>query len=189
MNDYQEVAFPAVAKIAGYTSQSERTVQAHLKKLCEYGYMQNMGIHPKYGTTIYNICTPAADAPPQLIPNTPAGAAPKLTNITNQVSLSSKFTPPSVEQLKEYQAEKGLVFDPERFIDHWASVGWKRGRTPMKDWKATARNWARNEKNADTTRHTKQHNNTGRVSAVDRVKLKREQARIRERESNVGTVG
>jgi len=145
MNDYQEIAFPSVSRIAGYTSQSERTVQAHLGKLCNAGYLQKIGIHHKYSTNIYSITTPAADAPPQQIPSTPAGAAPKLNKVIKQVSLSSKFTAPSAEELRQYQAEKGFTFDPEVFIDYWASVGWKRGRTQMKDWRATARNWARNE--------------------------------------------
>jgi hypothetical protein len=180
MNDYQEIAFPSVARIAGYTSQSERTVQAHLKNLCSYGYLQNKGIHQKYGTTIYNICTPAAAAPPQLIPNTPAGAAPKLTNELTK-SLSKTFKPPTIDQLREYQAEKGFTFDPDNFIDYWSSVGWKRGRTPMKDWKATARSWARNEKNANTHTNTQSNKNTRRLSASDRVR-----AAIKERDSSHG---
>jgi hypothetical protein len=172
MNDYQEVAFPSVPKIAGYTSQSERTVQKHLGIMCEFGYLQNMGIHPKYGTTIYNICTPAGDAPPQLSPIPPAGAAPKLTNITNQVSLSKekRFSPPSIEQLTEYQNEATLTFEPEGFIDYWSSVGWKRGRTPMKCWKATARNWARNEKNGSIGKDTGNNIRKPKQTVADRLR-------------------
>jgi len=145
MNDYQEIAFPSVPRIASYCGLSENPIRDALKIMCSSGYLTEQGVSPKYGTNIYGISTPSESEPLQNLSNTPSESEPKLTNITNQVSLSSKFTPPSVEQLKEYQAEKGLTFDPDHFIDYWASVGWKRGRTPMKDWKATARNWARNE--------------------------------------------
>ena len=31
--------------------------------------------------------------------------------------------------------------NPERFIDFYASKGWKVGNQPMKDWKACVRTW------------------------------------------------
>ena len=36
--------------------------------------------------------------------------------------------------------------DPERWYDYYKANGWKVGRTPMKDWKASVRNWERTEK-------------------------------------------
>jgi hypothetical protein len=36
----------------------------------------------------------------------------------------------------------------DEFIDYYEDKDWKRGKTPMKDWKATARSWVRKE-NAD----------------------------------------
>ncbi len=53
---------------------------------------------------------------------------------------------PTRDELTDYQAEAGLSFDPDAFLDHYESVGWKIGNRPMKDWKATARNWDRREK-------------------------------------------
>lgn len=55
--------------------------------------------------------------------------------------------PPTVEQVKEYAAKAGLNLDAERFVDYYTANGWKvGGRTPMKDWQAAARNWARRDK-------------------------------------------
>lgn len=54
--------------------------------------------------------------------------------------------PPTVEQVKEYAAKAGLNLDAERFVDYYTANGWKAGgRTPMKDWQAAARNWARRD--------------------------------------------
>ena len=57
-----------------------------------------------------------------------------------------RFSPPSVEDVREYCKEKGYNVDPERFVDYYTSNGWKVGRNPMKDWKAAARTWAKKEK-------------------------------------------
>lgn len=59
---------------------------------------------------------------------------------------SSRFSAPTVEQVQEYIAEKGYSVDAERFVDFYASKGWKVGSSPMKDWKAAVRNWARERK-------------------------------------------
>ena len=53
-----------------------------------------------------------------------------------------RFSPPSVEDVREYCKEKGYNVDPERFVDYYTSNGWKVGSNPMKDWKAAVRKWA-----------------------------------------------
>ena len=53
-----------------------------------------------------------------------------------------RFIPPTVEEVASYAMEKGYRIDPARFVDFYASKGWKVGSSPMKDWKAAVRNWA-----------------------------------------------
>lgn len=53
----------------------------------------------------------------------------------------ARFTPPTLEDVKAYCKERNNYVDPERFVDFYASKGWKVGREPMKDWKAAIRNW------------------------------------------------
>ena len=55
-----------------------------------------------------------------------------------------RFTPPSIEEVKAYCAERGNGVSAERFIDYYTSNGWRVGKTPMKDWKAAVRTWERN---------------------------------------------
>lgn len=65
-------------------------------------------------------------------------------NKSRPVSKRTAFVAPTLEELREYIAEKGLTdVDAERFIDYYTANGWKVGRTPMKDWRAAARNWNR----------------------------------------------
>ena len=56
----------------------------------------------------------------------------------------TRFIAPDVDSVREYCQEKGFSVDPERFVDYYTANGWHVGKSPMKDWKATVRNWARN---------------------------------------------
>lgn len=67
----------------------------------------------------------------------------------------ARFRAPSPAEVDEYArsyaASKELDldstdFDPERFVDFYAQKGWMVGRTRMKDWKASVRNWVRTSK-------------------------------------------
>jgi hypothetical protein len=59
----------------------------------------------------------------------------------------SRFVPPTVDVVREYCQKMGYSVDPERFVDYYASKGWKVGKTPMKDWRAAVRNWERQDGN------------------------------------------
>ena len=68
---------------------------------------------------------------------------------------TARFRAPSPAEVAEYAeqfaADKGLDltaldFDPERFVDFYAQKGWMVGRSRMRDWRATARNWLRTSK-------------------------------------------
>ena len=58
----------------------------------------------------------------------------------------SKFTPPSIDEVRQYCNERKNNIDPENFIDFYQSKGWKVGNQPMKDWKACVRTWERKQK-------------------------------------------
>lgn len=59
---------------------------------------------------------------------------------------STRFVPPTLEQVQEYCKERGNYVDAQRFIDFYESKGWMIGKNKMKDWKAAVRNWERNVK-------------------------------------------
>ena len=54
---------------------------------------------------------------------------------------AKRFTPPTVEQVREYCQQRGNSIDPQRFVDFYASKGWLVGKAKMKDWKASVRTW------------------------------------------------
>lgn len=56
------------------------------------------------------------------------------------------FTPPSVEEVKEFCKEKGCrLTDPEYFVNYYASIGWMIGSHKMKDWKRAVSNWEKRQ--------------------------------------------
>lgn len=58
---------------------------------------------------------------------------------------TTRFVPPSAEEIADYCAERGNRVDPAKFADYYAARGWKVGSGPMKDWKAAVRTWERRE--------------------------------------------
>ncbi len=58
---------------------------------------------------------------------------------------ASRFTPPTVDEVRAYCQERGNSVDPERFVDFYASKGWLVGKSKMKDWHAAVRSWERSD--------------------------------------------
>lgn len=54
-----------------------------------------------------------------------------------------RFTPPTIDEVRQYCKERENNINPEAFIDYYKSRGWMLGRNPMKDWKASIRTWER----------------------------------------------
>ena len=58
---------------------------------------------------------------------------------------AKRFTPPAREDILDFCLEEGYGVDVDKFYNHYESNGWMVGRTKMKNWKAAARNWSRNQ--------------------------------------------
>jgi uncharacterized protein YdaU (DUF1376 family) len=100
------------------------------------------------------------DGAPQTNNEPPPNHKPLTTNqepLTNldigKVSAKPKprqqFTKPDLMEVYEYLVTRGINqstarVEAEKFGDHYSSNGWKVGKNPMKDWKASVRNWTKN---------------------------------------------
>ena len=54
---------------------------------------------------------------------------------------TSRFIPPTPEEIKEYCDSRNNLVDVNRFYDFYQSKGWMVGKNKMKDWKAAVRTW------------------------------------------------
>ncbi len=71
--------------------------------------------------------------------------------------------PPGIGEVEAYCLESGIRIDVRRFLDYYASNGWRVGKNPMKDWKAAVRNWERGDNNGFAG-----HNSTDAGAAAKR---------------------
>lgn len=67
------------------------------------------------------------------------------TNKTEQKE-TKRFKIPTLDEVAEYCRERGNGVNPQKFIDFYASKGWRVGNQAMKDWKACVRTWEGKEK-------------------------------------------
>ena len=77
----------------------------------------------------------------------------------------SKFTKPTLQEVKAYCIERKNDVDPERFIDFYESNGWMVGKNKMKDWRAAVRNWERNK----ASKSAEQVQQEGRLDWIDEL--------------------
>src|SRR5215471_3458517 len=76
--------------------------------------------------------TPASPGPSVSVPGN--GAKPR--------SAPKAFERPTVEAVRIYAEKMGYSdFDPVAFVSYYESVGWKRGKTPMRNWRAGVVSW------------------------------------------------
>ncbi len=74
-----------------------------------------------------------------------------VNNKDNKNKSTTKFTPPTVEEVRAYCEERGNNVNAEAFIDFYESKGWYIGKNKVKNWKACVRTW---EQRSTETRQT-----------------------------------
>lgn len=142
--------------LAEWASVSVYTVYDVLKRLCQLGLIEKR----EKEVNGIKVCDYRTKRTPPVVKDhhpgdkrtPPPVIKDHLDNITidklidNSNNIAKRFQKPTLEQLKSYCQEKGLSIDCEYFFDYYESNGWKVSNTPMKDWRATLRNWGRREK-------------------------------------------
>ncbi len=66
---------------------------------------------------------------------------PKPKPEKSPVFARKRFSPPSLDEVALYCAERNNQVNPEKWYDYYSANGWKVGKNSMKDWKAAVRLW------------------------------------------------
>ena len=66
------------------------------------------------------------------------------TETITKTKTGTKSIRPSLQEVIDYCKERNNGVDANKWYDYYTANGWKVGRNPMKDWKATVRTWERN---------------------------------------------
>lgn len=65
----------------------------------------------------------------------------------SKVNKSTRFSPPTIDEIKDYCVKRNNSVDANNFFDFYESNGWLVGKNKMKDWKASVRTWENRENN------------------------------------------
>lgn len=63
----------------------------------------------------------------------------------------TRFTPPTVSEVRDYCRERNNSIDAEAFVAFYESKGWKVGSQPMKSWKAAVVTWEKRQNDGRPT--------------------------------------
>jgi hypothetical protein len=72
-----------------------------------------------------------------------------LITLVKQAPKSSKFVPPSLEEVESHLKEQGYLRPKEyadQFVSFYGSKGWMVGKNKMKNWKLATKQWKEWEK-------------------------------------------
>lgn len=75
----------------------------------------------------------------------PGGPPGVITPDPKPAKTSTRFIPPTLEEVRAYCQERGSTVNPDKFHAYYQSVNWYRGKTKIKDWKACVRTWESKE--------------------------------------------
>lgn len=73
-----------------------------------------------------------------------------LISVKKNSHTTTKFIPPTIEQVAEYCKERNNNVDPEHFVAFYEAKGWQIGKNPMRNWRAAIVTW---EKRNNTQQH------------------------------------
>lgn len=140
----------SIEGLAKLGSDGRDSVASTLKELERAGYFRreqnrNSG---KFQEIEYIVTEkPFAENPITEKPITDNPTQLNTKELNTNKSTTKRFIAPSIDEVRKYIEEKGYSIDPERFVDYYTANGWMVGKSHMKDWKATVRNWERNNGN------------------------------------------
>ena len=85
------------------------------------------------------------------------GKAPKTIrqeDLEREGKKATRFSPPSLDEVRDEVERLGYAVDPERFIAHYESNGWRVGPNKMKSWKSALVTWHKRQKEEDAKRQS-----------------------------------
>ena len=144
--------------VCGFTNLSRQALDRARNELKQKGYIDyKKGYSNQAGTyVIVSFVTQndtQSDTQDDTQDNTQSGHTLCTLNKLNKTKQNKKeniqrktFSKPTVEEVKAYCSERKNNVDAEKFCDFYESKGWKVGKEPMKDWKASVRTWEKGDK-------------------------------------------
>lgn len=162
--------WPSYQHIADQCEIGRSTVRKHVKELEEMGILvvknrpgvlgNSSNMYRLFPEGVAPDSTPLCHqiAPPVLPRSTPPVAPDSTRTYHSSETIiepmggeppkkTTRFIPPTVQQVEEYCRERKNKVSAEKFVSHYGSVNWYRGKTKISDWKACVRTWEQSTMN------------------------------------------
>lgn len=155
-------SIPTIAKNTGLTEKSVRTALNHLKSTGEVACKRT-----RYGLLIYAIKyaffqsrepekgTLTGTQPAYEVAESGQGSGNEVATYKEKKKERNKRNKerevPTLDEIKQFVKEEKLTISPERFFRFYEGQDWRTsGGTPIRDWKAKAREWHSTERQPKT---------------------------------------
>ena len=114
--------------------------EQHIEQVDEQVYIDN-------NKTYTNTINKDIDTKSEILKSKNSNTAPKEKSCAKKEEANNNGITPSIEMILEYFAFKeSSETEANKFFNYYSSIGWLvGGKTKMKDWKASARNWIMNQ--------------------------------------------
>ncbi len=90
---------------------------------------------------IYELATEETTVSAQEIVQEAPQAAEQEPVSAHAAAQQSAPNPPTIEEVRAFCQAEGIGVSPERFVRYNEAMGWRRGNTPIRDWRALLRSW------------------------------------------------
>ena len=127
--------------------------EQHIEQVDEQVYIDN-------NKTYTNTINKDIDTKSEILKSKNSNTAPKEKSCAKKEEANNNGITPSIEMILEYFAFKeSSETEANKFFNYYSSIGWLvGGKTKMKDWKASARNWIMNQNKFQPKSNTPQPN-------------------------------
>ena len=114
--------------------------EQHIEQVDEQVYIDN-------NKTYTNTINKDIDTKSEILKSKNSNTAPKEKSCAKKEEANNNGITPSIEMILEYFVFKeSSEIEANKFFNYYSSIGWLvGGKTKMKDWKASARNWIMNQ--------------------------------------------
>ena len=114
--------------------------EQHIEQVDEQVYIDN-------NKTYTNTINKDIDTKSEILNSKKSNTAPEEKSCAKKEEANNNAITPSIEMILEYFAFKeSSETEANKFFNYYSSIGWLvGGKTKMKDWKASARNWIMNQ--------------------------------------------
>lgn len=142
--DYWEKYF---SKMSGEQIKEAMSLVFHFNKTFEVLETNDLAVDMVVATIVDSLKRDAMKRMKQSIAsrgNGKLGGRPR-KNKEDEKPKKPKNKKPTLEEVQAYCQERKNSVNPQKWINHYESNGWKVGKNPMKDWKAAVRTWENSE--------------------------------------------